>query len=520
MQNNLSEEKILLDKSVGSETSQFLIEGDIIVPDAKPDISYILQTEENIIIDKKNITRDRINFMGCLNLNVLYIAKSSESLLYSIDVTSPIDNFLNIDGITDEMYSNVSAKINNIDYKILNDRKINYRAVINITANISEEHELSVVTGIKNISTVRIKKINVNYLVENRNDRFIVKDELNLTSDKPNIGELLNTSIDIVTRDAKCGNGKITTNGELIIKCLYKSDSPENFIQIFEHEVPFNGIFDVPKSKDSMNTDVKLYIQDKRVQIKANSDGEDRIIDIEIFVGANINIDANQELEILSDAYHVEQKLDINNELIKYKTVVCKNKTQVSVKEIVQLDKNCPDILQILKVNAIADIDDTHIIDDKVIVEGVIHAEVLYVAQNDRTPLYVFKSTIPYRQIIETKNALSTMDTDINVETENIGTNLLSSNELELRFLLSFNTKVKKTEETDVIVNIEFHDIDKEVLSKIPSMIIYIVEQNDTLWKIAKKYNIDPEKLKNVNELENDSIYAGQKILILKNINQ
>lgn len=519
MANDLVTDKIFLDKKIGSESSQILVEGDIIVPDVKPDMASILQTEANIIIEKTELMQDRINFIGHLDLQVLYIAKSSDNPIYNINNSAAIDDFINIDGVTSEMFSNVSANINKIDYKMLNDRKINFRAVIDIYAEVQQECEHEIIIGIKDIPPAQLLKQNfiVNRLVESRCDRFIVKDELNITSGKPNIREILQTNIDIINRDVKTSNGKITVNGELLLKTLYKSDSDENIIEIVEHELPFNGVFDVPKAKDYMFTDVKLYTQDKYIQVKPNEDGEDRVIDTEIFIGANIKINSQEEIQILNDAYCINENLDIEREIIKYPNIICKNKTQSPIKEIVQLDENCPDILQILKINAAAHIDDSHIIDDKVIVEGIIDADILYIAESDESPLYSFKTVLPYRQIIEVRGAMPEMETNIDISAEHIGFNMLSNNEIELRFLLVFNTYIVDEQKTEIITGINFNEIEKEVLENMPSMVVYIAQNNDNLWTIAKKYNMSIEELKQINEIE-EEIHPGQKLLILKDI--
>lgn len=46
----------------------------------------------------------------------------------------------------------------------------------------------------------------------------------------------------------------------------------------------------------------------------------------------------------------------------------------------------------------------------------------------------------------------------------------------------------------------------------------YVVEQGDSLYGIARKYNINPELLANINGLDDDDyIYPNQQILIPKN---
>jgi len=44
----------------------------------------------------------------------------------------------------------------------------------------------------------------------------------------------------------------------------------------------------------------------------------------------------------------------------------------------------------------------------------------------------------------------------------------------------------------------------------------YTVEKNDTLWSIAKKYNITVDELKEINNLDNNMLYIGQQLIIRK----
>ena len=59
--------------------------------------------------------------------------------------------------------------------------------------------------------------------------------------------------------------------------------------------------------------------------------------------------------------------------------------------------------------------------------------------------------------------------------------------------------------------------MDHEISENSPSMIVYVVQKNDTLWQIAKKYNVEIDDLKQINDLGNE-INLGQKLLIVKNV--
>ncbi len=518
----LIKERIALPQKLDMETAQILLEGDIIVPDIKPDVAVILQTDSKAIIDKAEITGDRVNLTGRLGITVLYLARGSEKPVHSIMLNAPINDFFNIEGLTKDMFVKTQAEITNIDFKITNDRKISYRAVIEIKISCeSSENYCEIVTGIENIPANQLQKrgLSINKVVEHKEHQFIVKDDVSVAIGKPNIREILSCSIVVTNRDAKLSAGKVTLSGELIVTVLYKSDADESLIEFLEQEIPFNGLVEIHEAKEDMLCDLSLTVLEQYVQVKPNSDGEERLIEVEVSVGALISLSQQVDLEILEDAYCINKKLTISKTPVRYPRLICRNKNQCQIKEVVGLESNCPDILQIFRVQGTAYADETKIIDDKVVVSGIIDTNVLYIAQSDDTPLYSFRTVIPYRQVIETKGATPDMNIEMDIAIDHVGFNMLSGRELEVRFLLCFNTHIIEERETNAITEIEFRDMEKSEIENMPSLTVYVVQKNDTLWKIAKSYNTCIDELLAINEMESpENIYQGQKLLILKKI--
>jgi hypothetical protein len=521
MPQELVTEKILLDQQLGREKNQLLIEGDIIVPDVKPDMAVILQTDAKVRIERAEVSPERINFIGALDIQVLYLARGSEKPVHSMSASMPIDDFVNMDGVKKEMWVDVKAEVTNIDYKMLNDRKVTYRAVLDIVAEARCQTSFDVVVNIAGIPENQLLKgkLALNRCVENKSDRFIIKDKLSIPTGKPNIREILQCSAQVANKELRVGNGRVTINGELLVTTLYKGEGDSSLIEFTEHEIPFNGIVDISGSRDDMFADADLVIQDRYAQVRPDADGEDRLIELEAALGVRVKVQCQDAIEVLEDAYCINKTLAISKTPVRYPKLICRNKNQSPVKEIVQIEPQCPDILQIFMVKGRPFIDETKIIDDKVIVEGVIDADILYVAQSDDMPLYSFRSCVPFRQIIETKGAAPSMDVRIDVSIDHVGFNMLSGREIEMRFLLSFNTQVLQEKETNVITAVEFSEMDPDALDGMSSMTVYVVQPGDNLWTIAKKYNTSIDDLVSVNGLDStNKIAPGLKLLVLKKI--
>jgi len=517
----LIKEKISLDRKIGKQTTQVLIEGDLIVPDMKPDMSVVLQTNSQAVIDRIELTSDRVSFIGKLDIQILYLARGSQNPVHSMNVSMSIDDFINMDGVTKETQVDALCEIAHIDYRMVNDRKLNYRAIVDVLISASNPETHEIVVDINDVPANQLLKNSVTLTknIESRTERFAVKDLLTVESGKPNIREILQTNMSISNKDCRISGGKVNISGELVLKILYRGDNESSVIDLAEHEIPFTHSIDIAGITDDMFSDAVLTPLDQYVQIQADSDGESRVISIEVTVSAGLKIASSQSIEVLEDAYCINKVLNLNKVPAKYSKLMCHNKTQSPAKEIVALDDASPDILQIFAAHGKSFVHEIKVVEDKVIAEGSIEANVLYIAESDEMPLYSYKAELPFRQIIETKGATPDMEVSIAATIEHVSFNMLSGREMELRFLVSFNTSVYREKEMHIIADIDFDDMDKSIIDSMPSMTIYVVQKGDDLWKIAKRYNTSIDELLAVNDIEKPTgVVPGQKLLVLKKV--
>jgi len=514
---------VKIDRCIGREGSQVIIEGDIIVPDVKPDMENVLQSDETVFIESFDIVNGRISFKGKLNIELIYISKSGEKPIHSIDFSAPINDFITIDGIEKDMLCNVSCEIENIDYKMINDRKVSFRSVLNVLGNVFSSEEENIVVDVDGIPDNQMIKNNfkINEIVLKKADRFIIREELHIPSGKSNISEVVQCAAYISNKDAKAADGKIAIGGELMISVLYKSDMSDSVIEFIENEIPFNGTVEAANVKEGMFVDAMVFVQDKYIKICPDSDGEDRIIELEVSVGVFVDVCHEKELQVLEDAYCTDKNLTVTENVIEYPAFLCRNKSQFTIKEVISLSDDFPEILQVFKVSGKQHLDEQKILDDKIIVEGIISADILYIASDDEVPVYCYNTIIPYRQTIETKGTREnkSFDCDIKVSLDRISLSMLSNREIEIKCMLNFYVCINEKKTATLIEDICFIDFDKNFFDKFPSMTIYVVKPGDTLWKIAKRFNTTIEDIVMINEIEDpDKIYPGERFLILKKI--
>lgn len=519
MEHELVREKIVLDQKLGRETTQVLLEGDIIVPDVKPDMSVMLQTDAKICIEKFETSSDRVSFAGKLEISVLYLGRGAGKPVHSIRQTLPVDDFINIEGATRDMWVEVEAELTNIDYRMLNDRKISYRAVVDVSVGCEHTQEHEIVVNISNVAPNQLLKtsLSINRKIENKLETIPINDTITIPVGKPNIATILQTNVVVGNKDVRISSGKVTVTGEIVVTNLYTGHDENSLIEIVENELAFSGVIEIEAAREDMIADVYLRVQNANCAIRQDDDGEERVFEVDVTLGVIAKVHSVENLDILEDAYSIDKNLEISKTPIRYPRLVCRNRNQFPFKEVVQLAEGAPPILQILKVSGKPIIDDCKVIDDKVVLEGVIEADVLYVAESDDMPLCSHKSMLPFRQLIETKGSTTGMHVLRDVSNDHVGFNMLSQSEVELRFLLSFGIQVIDERQCNMITDIIFTDIDASALNSMASIVLYVVQRGDTLWKIAKRYNTSIDGLLAINELDTSkALQVGQKLLLLR----
>ena len=509
---------IIVDRTLSKEVSQILCEGDIIVPDIKPDISMILQSDAHIVIEKLEPTADRVNVVGKLQVSVLYLAKTAETPIHSLTHSYVIDDFINVEGLSKEALVDLKNDIEALEFSIVNDRKISYRSVINFQlASVVADHREAVVevAGLP-LSQQQQDTIHLSKTLASRSERFVIKTGLDVPSGKPNISEILSTSFEIRNKNVRAIDGRVQVTGDLNVTVLYRSDS-EQLLDFFEIDEPFTSSVEMDDATEDMFADGTLKIVDKYVQVLANEDGEDRLVAAEATIVLDARVSSKQAISYLRDAYSTTENLQLDTVTISYPRFIARNKNQATVKEIITLPEGLPGIMQVYRVKSKANLIETQLTKDKVIVEGHLAVDIIYIAKDDTVPLFSHQATIPYRQVVETAGSAAGMDAVTDLGVDGVHFNLLSETEVEVRATVSINTTVTQQLQANLVKNIDAVPIDVDFIDNQASITVYVVTKGETLWQIAKRYYTTVEELIELNDIPNpEHLVAGQKLIILK----
>ncbi|MDD4113022.1 MAG: DUF3794 domain-containing protein, partial [Herbinix sp.] len=201
-----------------------------------------------------------------------------------------------------------------------------------------------------------------------------------------------------------------------------------------------------------------------------------------------------------------------------YENLVIKNNSKYRIADRVSVPENQPKMLQICHSDGVIKIDDIIPNDTELQVEGIIDLNILYISEDDLRPLSSLKGAIPFTQIIEVKGMKPDSSYEIRPSLDQLSVMMLDADEIEVKAVMNLNTIVFDKITEPIITDLEVTDLDLEKLQAMPGIVGYIVKKDDSLWNIAKKYYTTVDTIMEINDMDNDSIKEGDKLIIMKRV--
>ncbi|MDF2538099.1 MAG: hypothetical protein K0S76_1120 [Herbinix sp.] len=516
----LIKKNIHMNKLRCKSTLQLTLDDDFNVPDVKPDIDQIITEQGEIRINDIKVMNGKLLIKGALVFNVLYLCDEDQRPVHNISGEIPFDEVVNMELTCADDDPVLKWELEDLTTGLINSRKLSVRSIVRLNVAVEDlydEETAVMVEGPEDVQYIS-KRIEITDVSINKKDTYRIKDEIILPANKGNISALLFNDIHLNNVEVRLLEDRFSIKGELPVFILYTSDDEENPIEYYETEIAFSGMIDCNGCTEDMIEDITFRITNKNMEIKPDADGEERVLDLEIILEMDIKVYEMEEPEILCDVYSPSKCITPLTRDAVYENLVIKNNSKYRVADRIKVSENQPRILQICHASGTIKIDDIVPVDTELQVEGVVDVNILYISEDDRIPMNSLRGVIPFSQTIEVKGMKPDSNFEVKPNLDQLSVMMLDSEEIEVKAVMNLNTIVFDKITEPIITDIEVTDLDLEKLQAMPGMIGYVVKPEDTLWKIAKKYYTTVDTIKSINDLEDDRISAGEKIVIMKKV--
>ena len=506
---NVAKENLCINKIVAHKKEIIIVEGDMIVPDAKPDILNTISTSGVVGIYKKELQEEKIRVDGSINTYIMYLPDQSEEGVRGLNTTLDFSEVINIPNCNSEMQAKVTTSVKSIECKVINGRKLGIKATLEIDITVLQKEEIEIVNDITESSDIQILKdiVNVNSLVGTGETKLFAKDTIQIDNIDL-LAEILKLNVNITDRDIKISYNKILTKSEVEVKIMYLTE--DNRINQITYKIPTVGFIDIQDISEENICDVNYEI--KNIIVKPNNQ-EEHSIYVEIEMDVTCDTYEEKQINLIKDMYSPSQNLNVQKQQI---LTMCDKQTRNETKNINEV-VNLGEIrgLSLIDVDTVVEFSKENKINSKILYEG--EAKLRFIFTNSATQVIIKEASIPFDYVIN----------DL-INGEEINTN----NEIEIK---SQDFIIKNDEEINANINLGirtdmYRNSSMELISEISeegereeqdySLIIYIVKKGDTLWNIAKKFGSTVDDIARANGIEDENlIMPGEKLYIPKYIN-
>lgn len=503
--------EVLCNEKHSSETYTY-----IIVPDSKPDIKKVLLADANAVVKEKYIQKDKITVSGNINFKILYLGDDEEESIRSIYYDTPFSQAVNVPGLREDASSSVLANVDKVICNIENSRKLSVQTCIGLDCNILNKNNIDFVTEVDSDKVVPYKTEMVEAFntVVSQHDTIEIGDTVSIGQGMSEIYEVLKADATLSGKDTKIVNNKLIVKGIINLSAIYL-DVNKN-LQVLNGDVPFTEIVDVNGISDELISDISYKVESLEVSVCEDNDGDRTILDFDMVIGVDTASYESQQMEVISDLYSPEADINIHTSKALICALAGNDTFNIDVKDTVSVSVDEPEISSVYSVNATPEIERVYASEGKLVLEGNISVNAQYISSDDSYPVCVAEKKIPFVQATDISVDAEGIEPYVNISVEDVSYNANRSHEIDVRVNAVISLRAVKKEEVSVISKI---DVDEDVSEDylMPSIVIYFVENGDTLWNIAKKYRTTVEDIADANDIDQDNILMpGQKLLIPK----
>lgn len=495
----------------GKEQVQTLVEAEIYLNQTKPDIGNILWTDGKVELMNTKLIQDKILVSGIVNFKVVYRSKEENPSIQILETNSDFKEEIEIEGINEEMKSEIVVDLEYIEHELLDERKVSLKALVNIKSKVEKTNSLEVVKDIKGgdgLQTLR-EKIKYSNILGTEESNAIVKEAFGLDENMPAIEEILKVDLNTYEKESNVSDDRVILAGVVECSIIYYGGEKLNSLK---REISFNHFVEMPGIPKNSDCQLKLSIADAQYELKEDLEGNMKVIDLEAKIHVSTKVYEQVQKEAILDAYSTRRKVNIK----KDKLTITETVKELTSRETVKGSLNNYAFGEIYNIEGKSLVLDCRVMEGKIIVEGILSLKVLCSEEKSKEIMQV-KGEVPFKTYVDIEENYENIYIEGESAIEDI-TYRINDGRMEVETTIKNILLLKREKRVDVIQDLQETDemIDKR---KRPSVTIYMVQKGDTLWDISKRYNtIMEELIASNNILSPDSLMPGEKIIIEKNV--
>lgn len=482
-----------------------MCEEDFIVPDIKPDILNTIRTNGTVCIYKKEVMDGKVRIEGSINVYIMYLADDETSSIRSLNTTLSFSQTIDFERVKEGMLLEDKIALKSLEAKVINGRKVNVRAMLDLDLKIVSNEELEFVKEIEDVKDAQTldRSITLNSLLGSGFTKVYAKDTIVIDS-LDNLAEIMKVDFTIINKETKISYNKVLVKADACVKIVYLTE--DNRICTTSNLIPVMGFIDMPDVTDENICDMQYEI--KNLLVKPNNI-EEHSIYVEAELEINARVYQSKQLNIIEDLYSPSVNLVYKQKQIQAiaQKEMVRDTCSIREKQFISEIGN----RKIYDVDINPRIENQTILKDRILYEGELELNFLFEAEGS-SRVGTKNMTLPFTFNMDCMGAIPTSKIETNIEITLQDFTIMPDESIDIKIDLEFLVNLSNSQNMQVIEEV---NVDETRQNERYSLIIYFVKPGDTLWKIAKKFRSTISNIAKINGIEDENkINVGQQLFI------
>lgn len=500
---DIEKSNLNINKIVASKSEKGVIDGDCIVPDVKPDILEIVSSSGIVNVYKKEVSEGKVRIDGCISAFIIYVGSENDTRsTRSINHTLDFSQIISVDNVTSDMNSMIEMNLDNLECKIINERKVNIKANVNFDIKVFNN------TNVEFVNNVNLKDIQkledtvqVNSVLGIGTTKTSIKEVIGIDN-SDNLAEILKVSTNINDVDTKTSYNKTLTKADVGVKILYLTE--DGRYNIVTKTFPIVGFIDMKDVNEenvcTTNAEIKNMI------IKPNGVQEHSIsLDMEIEI--SVIAYERKEINVIQDLY--SPSVNLNFEKKSIRTVqnksIFRGTFNFNQRELLNIGEE-----KVYDIDTRVSTENVNVVADAINIDGNVQFIITH-STNQMTGIARKTVSVPFNYRLPANNISQNANAKITSNIHNENFNIMPGSEADFKMDIEFVADTSNFIDINVI-----EDVTENTNAPVNNynMVIYFTRPEDTIWKIAKKFNSTTRTIVEANNLASEDLKAGTKLFI------
>lgn len=500
-------QQIQLSETIAQRTVETEVIRNVGIPSRLPPAERVVSVNARLEITEASAGNGNVVINGIIRSSIYYAPAEEDSNVVSIRRNFSFTERVSVPGARPGYDVTVDGIITDIDFYVINERLLGVEYIITSDIEVTTPEQVEFVEEREDVE-FRRQRIRIRRQLREREFTRELTGIERLPDRKPDLRRIIDVDAKVQIIDVDSGEDRVFVTGKVRNNVLYQTRNGD--VEYVLLEFPFEETFAIR----GVNPDMSPFVEINIVNIETTR-VDNRRIRKNVTAKFNILVLVEEEVEVPTGIISPEQLFPVRRSVI-VERVVAEERVRVLARGTTQIPEGNPDIDRVIRATGRlrGELDATAE-SGGVALDGQVNANIIYVADLPNQPVYFTAATINFGYFADIPEVRPGMN--VVVESRVIRTTAEKTNDRQIRVRATLEVNILVTERVRVpiVTGVSEQPTQEEPTAPPQGFTTYTVKSGDTLYLIARRYNVSVNRIIEVNNITNpNQLQIGQQLLI------